>query len=83
MTTKTTDAMQVLDREFLGLRCRIIDIAAAMDRIDRTSDPHGVREDPREAQLHQAIAVLIDGASARAERVQLVFSDDYDPNWRA
>ncbi len=79
----TTNATQVLDREFLEVRCRIIDIAAAMDRIDRAEPHTGQSEDPRMAQLRQAIALLIDGTPNRAERAQLNFSDEYDPNWRS
>ena len=33
-----------LDREFLGVRCRLIELAASLDRIDRAG---GASDDPR------------------------------------
>lgn len=80
--TKTMGMAQVLDREFLDIRCRIIDIAASMDRVDRAEGHAEANADPRVALLKSAIALLIDESSNRAERVQLAFSDEYDPHWR-
>jgi len=81
MSTNMT-ANDVLDREFLKARHEILDVAAALDRIERADGAGAVAGDPRMAQLREAIALLIDGKPDRAERVQMVFSDDYDPNWR-
>ncbi len=72
-----------LDREFLEIRHRLIDIAAALDRIDRADGADGLRSDPRLALLRHAILVLTDGQGNRAERVQMVFSDTYDAAWRS
>lgn len=81
MATKMT-ANDVLDREFLQARHEILDIAAALDRIGRADGANAIAKDARMAQLDEAIALLIDGKPDRAERAQMVFSDDYDPNWR-
>ena len=75
-------AAAVLDRDFLEMRHRVLDLAAALDRIDRGQEAPAVQEDPRLAMLHQAIRVLTDGESNRTERVQLVFSIPHDANWR-
>lgn len=83
MTVKDTKAAAVLDREFLEIRCRVIDIAGAMDRIERAPDSDDALADPRMAQLRRAIGLLIDGKPDRAERAQLTFSDEYDPEWRS
>ena len=32
----TTTASKTLDGEFLGIRCRLIELAASMDRIERS-----------------------------------------------
>lgn len=81
MTGRLT-AAEMLDREFLEIRCRLIDIAAALDRIDFASDADEVRSDPRLAKLREAAAILTDGQPNRAQRAQMAFSDAYDPSWR-
>ena len=80
--TKTLTAPEMLDREFLQVRCRLLEIAAALDRIDRSESADATRSDPRMAKLFEGAAVLNDDEPNRAERVQLVFSDAYDETWR-
>lgn len=75
-------AADMLDREFLEIRCRLLDIAAALDRIDRADGAQAVRGDPRVAKLSKAAGILVDGQPERAKRVQMLFSDPYDPAWR-
>ena len=77
MTTKLT-AAEMLDREFLEIRCRLLDIAAALDRIDRADATDAVQSDPRMAKLQEATRLLVDGQPDRAERMQMVLSDPYD-----
>jgi hypothetical protein len=62
----------VLDREFLGIRCRLIELAASLDRIDRAGGPPA--DDPRMADIRSSLEVLAGNASDRAEQMQLVFS---------
>jgi hypothetical protein len=76
----TNDAKQVLERDFLGSRCRLVDLAAALDRIDRA--PGSAADDPRLSQIQAALAILADGQPDRAERVQMLLSLPYRPNWR-
>jgi hypothetical protein len=71
-----------LDREFLEIRRRLVDIAAALDRIDGADGADQLDSDPRIAKLHQAVHLLTDGQPDRAERVQMMFSDKYDATWQ-
>lgn len=75
------NAVQVLEREFLEIRAKILEVAAALDRIDRAEG--SVESDVRAKRLADAIAIIGgDGEKAtRAERVQLLFSREYDSNW--
>ncbi len=77
-----TTAAAVFEREFLPLRARLIEVAAALDRVARAEG--SVRDDPRFRQVRQSMEVLADddGAADRTERVQLIFSLPYDPHWR-
>jgi hypothetical protein len=76
------DAKTVLDHDFLEARCKILEIAAILDRIDRAPGRPGEHPDPRLAQLRQAIEALAEPGPGRAETVQRIFSLDYDPAWR-
>lgn len=71
---------QVLDKDFLQIRWLALELAAAMDRLDRATPPG--KDDPRLVGLRKAMEVLASHEPDRAERVQLIFSREYDPNWR-
>ena len=75
-------AANVLEADFLAIRHRLIDVAAAFDRIARGPDSAAIQSDARLNQLQQAAAILSDGQPDRAERVQMVFSLPYHENWR-
>lgn len=70
---------EILEREFLPTRAKILEIAAALDRISRADD---AINDPRASRLYEAIQLLLEPGNNRAERVQLLFSRLYDENWR-
>jgi hypothetical protein len=74
-------ATETLDREFLTMRSKLIELAAALDRIDRGQGSPD--EDPRWEPLHRAIALLASPEGGRAERIEMLFSLPYDPRWRA
>jgi hypothetical protein len=80
--THVREAAEVLNRDFLGTRSRILEVAAALDRLDRAPARVGETPDRRLAQLRQAIKALLEPGPGRAETVQRIFSLDYDPNWR-
>ena len=73
-------ALDVFNREFLTIRCRLIDLAAALDRVGRADGQ--VTDDQRWQQLQQAIGVVASPDGNRAERVQMAFSLPYAENWR-
>jgi hypothetical protein len=79
--TAPTKALDVLNREFLPLRGKLLEVAAALDRISRAG---GVCDDPRVDQIRRSLELLAQPreTSDRAEQVQLVFSLPYDPQWR-
>ena len=78
----TRDAAEVVDHDFLEARCKILELAAMLDRIDRAPARHGEHPDARLSQLRQAIEALLEPGPGRAETVQRIFSLVYDPNWR-
>lgn len=81
MSISPMTAPQALERHFLEARCRILDVAAILDRIGRGTGASGVDGDPRLDRIRQALEVLQDPSGGRAERIQKIFSLDYDPSW--
>jgi hypothetical protein len=69
-----------IDQEFLPLRAKLLEIAAALDRLDRTGGANS--RDPRIGQIRAAIELLLETRGDRAERAQLVFSRPYDDDWQ-
>jgi len=78
----TREAVEVLDREFLEIRHRLLDVAAWLDRIDAAADPQRARADARMEQVDRAVSILSDSHADKIRRVQLAFSLEYDANWR-
>jgi hypothetical protein len=74
-------ANKALDAFFLEARGRLLELAATLDRIGRGAGAPGVADDPRLTKIRQALDVLADPSGGRAERVQKIFSLDYDPTW--
>jgi hypothetical protein len=76
----TVTAPKVLDREFLGVRSRLIELGAALDRVGRAS---GFTDgDPRTEKIRQAFEILQGNTVNKAEQIQLLFSLPYEENWR-
>ncbi|HEV3416124.1 MAG TPA: hypothetical protein VG056_04905 [Pirellulales bacterium] len=74
------DAPEVLNREFPEIRARLLQLAAALDRMDRAAgSPEG---DARRQKIRDALAILLESGPDRAERMQLLFSLPYDPDWK-
>jgi hypothetical protein len=74
-------AARALDSFFLEARSKLLDLAAILDRIGRGADAGGVEPDARLARIRQALEVLHDQSGGRAERIQQIFSLDYDATW--
>ena len=74
-------AARALDTYFLEARCKILEVAAILDRIGRGRDASNTDNDPRVARIREAVEVLADHSGGRAERIQKIFSLDYDAKW--
>ncbi len=74
------NALQVLDREFLEVRAKILEIAASLDRMDRADGD--VSMDPNRQLLVRGIDLLLSNQPDRAERFQRLFSRDYHDDWQ-
>lgn len=74
-------ANQALETFFLEARSKLLDVAAILDRINRGLPDDDVDTDPRLVKIRQALEVLHDKSGGRAERIQKIFSLDYDPAW--
>jgi hypothetical protein len=74
------NAPQILDREFLGIRSRLVDIAAALDRIDRGAG--SAANDSRLELVRRSLEILLTARRDRAEQLQMLFSLPYDEDWR-
>jgi len=75
---KPMPAADALDRYFLELRCRLLDVAAILDRIDRGGSLPG---EPRLQKVYEALAVLSGPGPDRAEAIQHIFSRSYEEKW--
>ena len=73
-------AAPVFEQEFLPLRAKLLEIAAALDRLDRADEP--ASREPRTAKIRAAIETLVGSDGDRAEQIQLVFSRPYEDDWR-
>jgi hypothetical protein len=77
---QSSTTSRVVERELPMLRARLIDLAAALDRIDRAGDDSS--DDPRIQKIRQSLAILSGSTPGRAEQVQRVFSLPYEADWR-
>jgi hypothetical protein len=79
---KPLPADKALEQYFFEARCKLLDIAAILDRINRGQEAGAVAaDDPRIERIRKALEVLHDQSGGRAERIQQIFSLDYDPSW--
>ncbi len=74
------DAPELLNQEFLEIRARLLQVAAALDRLDRADGD--VSRDKRRTDLDRAMRVLLDSNPERAARLQMIFSLPYDKDWK-
>jgi hypothetical protein len=61
----------VVDYAFIGVRARLIEVAAFLDRVER----HGSADDFRCVALREAAKLLVDGQPERARRILEKLSD--------
>lgn len=74
-------AARALDSYFLEARSKLLDLAAFLDRVNRGLPGSELETDPRLERIRQALEVLHDKSGGRAERIQQLFSLEYDPGW--
>jgi hypothetical protein len=74
-------AAQALERHFLEARSKLLDLAGILDRIGRGREAASLEHDPRLEKIRHALEVLQDPSGGRAERIQQLFSLDYDATW--
>jgi len=78
-------ANQILDETFLEVRAKLLEVAATLDRIDRSADEDAPLTDQartRRGRLDDAIRILLSEGPDRAERLQRLFSREYESDWR-
>ncbi len=75
----------VLEQEFLQVRAKLLEVAAFFDRLD-DAEPHTEAGSGMNVQqlerLRTGCELLTDAQSDKAARLQLLFSRQYEPNWR-
>ena len=73
-------ARDVLDQEFLQVRAKILEIGAFFDRLSE-AEASDVSQEHLEL-LKSGCQILNDEEEDKAARVQLLFSREYDSDWR-
>jgi hypothetical protein len=75
-------AEEILNREFLEIRAKLLQLAAHFDRIERAEGDVNL---DRLAPIRRALEVLssMDVGPRRAEMLQMIFSREYDSGWMA
>ena len=66
---------QIVDEYFIENRARLLDLAAFLDRLDRSADARDPQADFRMRAFRQGLDELLSGEPGRARRVQMIFSD--------
>lgn len=69
----TSEAL--LRKSFIESRARVLELAAFLDRLDRTPDARTGQKDFRVLALQRAIQVLLDPKPYRVDRVHEILSD--------
>jgi hypothetical protein len=73
-------ASQVFEQELLPIRAKLLEVAAALDRIDRAQG--STAGDQRRTQVQAAVQILLRPEDDRAEQIQLIFSRPYENDWQ-
>lgn len=70
------DARQTLDQQYLEMRWRCLSLAADFDRIERaTGGAAVIANDPRLANLREAMKKIAEKDVSRTEFLQMILSD--------
>lgn len=71
---KPMSAREALDAYFLETRARLLEIAANLDRVDRSPDLLAIRGDSRLRFIHDALTILQSAEPNRAEKILQLYS---------
>lgn len=87
MADESPSPQQLAEREWPTLRARLVDVAAALDRLDRLSERAGdggcAEAEIARFEAKRMLEVILEpGDADRAERVLTMLSRSYDPIWR-
>ena len=74
-STCPLDAQITLQKYFMENRSRLLDIAAFLDRVDRSQNRSAIENDFRLNAFQKALEEILKPESSRVERVHEVFSD--------
>ena len=77
--SKPLTPTELFQREFLPMRGKLLEVAAALDRLERKDAL--LLDYPGMDQISKAIEALRQNGQARAETVQKIFSLIYNPDW--
>jgi hypothetical protein len=77
-------ATEILDREFLIIRSKLLEVAAALDRIERGRDSAAgsAAADERQHKIRETLTILGRTGAKRAEELQMLFSLPYEAGWK-
>ncbi len=65
---------QLIDEYFMEIRAKMLDVAAFLDRLDRSVD-RNAEDDFRMLAMRQALQALCAGTPGRTYAIQMIFSD--------
>ena len=75
------NSQEVLDREYLEIRGKILELAASLDRLERAEGC--VNDDNRIDLIKQGLQILLQDANeSKASQIQMLFSRVFEDNWR-
>ena len=74
-------AQEVLEREFFEMRAKILQLGASLDRMERAEG--SIEQKEKLDLLNKGIQILLDQQTNRAETIQLLFSREYEENWKS
>lgn len=76
MNGRTPLATQrIIEEYFIENRTRVLDVAAFLDRLDRSADGADSSADFRIRALHACLLELVSDRPGRADRIQRILSD--------
>lgn len=77
-------ADDIVADKFLEVRAKLLEIAATLDRIDRAAEnaPLSTASIARRESIQEGIEIIASSGDDRAARLQMLYSRDYEPQWR-